>query len=150
MGPIESRNIPHDVELYTRIKKRLHKTAPKAAYTEKAYYNNQTNNFIGKLPAYERDKAGNLIMTDNEKVLARALYDENGSKATLRDIKLTLQFLKNRLNDPLKGYHKTMASLINSSDSGLNQRFKGTYDSVNNAHKDLVNQLSMYYHRGNK
>ena len=150
MGPIESKNLPQDVELYTRIKKRLHTTSPKAAYTEKAYYNNKANNFISSLPAYERDKAGNLIMTDNERALAQALYDENGSKATLQDIKLTLQFLKNRLNDPLNGYHKTMASLINSSDSGLNQRFKGTYAAANNAHKDLVNQLSMYYHRGNK
>lgn len=148
MGPREFKPFKADSALYTRLKKRLAPPTKRAEYKEPSYYNSKANEFTKKLNLYERDSKGNLILTDSEKALAQALYDETGPKGTIQDIMLTLKFLKDRLKDPLSGYHKSMSALINSSDSGLAKPYSGSYLTANNKHKDLVDQISLGYHRG--
>lgn len=147
MGPKETVPLKTHSDLYTKIKKRLNITPKHPEYHEDSYYKSNKNDVVTGLPHYEMDAKGNLVMTDSERSLAKALYEEVGPKGTISDINATIKFLKSRLNDPLKGFKKDLRSLVTSDDAGLLKPYKGEYDTADNAHKKLVDQLSIYYHR---
>lgn len=133
--------------LYTVIKKRLNSTPKRSEYREKSYYNTKDNDIVSHLPSYEFNSDGSLKLTPNEKILAKALYEETGPKATIASLREVFSDLVKKLNDPLNGYKKSMHELINSEYSDLEKPYKGSYDTANNAHRLLVDQLSVYYYR---
>jgi hypothetical protein len=96
---------------------------------------------------FEFDRDGNIKLDDTERALAKALYEETGSKATIDDILGVIGKLQSKLKDPLNGYKDNIVALINSRYSGLERPFKGTYNTANNKHRKLVDQISAAYNR---
>ena len=111
------------------------------------YYNTKKNDLSTSMRNFEFDRDGNIKLDDAEKVLAKALYEETGSKATIDDILGVIGKLQSKLKDPLNGYKDNIVALINSRYSGLERPFKGTYDTAANKHRKLVDQISAAYHR---
>ena len=111
------------------------------------YYNTKKNDLSNSMRNFEFDRDGNIKLDDAERVLAKALYEETGSKATIDDILGVLGKLQSKLKDPLNGYKDNIVALINSRYSGLERPFKGTYNTAANKHRKLVDQISAAYHR---
>lgn len=135
--------------LYTRLKKRLQRPTTRADHTEPSYYNSKQNNLLTDV-SYEKDSNNNYILTSSEKALAKALYESTGPKATKADIINILKLLQSSVKDPLNGYKHSIFDLLNSEYDPLVYLYKDTYNTANNAHKKLVDQISLFYHRGNK
>lgn len=111
------------------------------------YYNSSKNDLTDSIKNFELDTKGNIKLSSPERVLAKALYEETGSKATIDDIMNVINSLHSKLNDPSNGYKKTIVDLINSRYSGLSKPYKDSYDLADNKHRKLVDQLSAAYNR---
>lgn len=134
--------------LYTRLKAILTKTPNRVFVKEPSYYKSKRNDLISDLKYFEKDSTGKYILSDNEKMLARFLYEATGPNGTISSITTLLKYLKSKLKDPLAGYIKNMADLLNSEYvSDIPLPYKGMYESAPKAHRLLVDQISMYYNR---
>ena len=111
------------------------------------YYNTAKNDLSKSMRNFEFDGKGNIKLDDHERLLAKALYEETGSKGTIDDILGVIGKLQSKLKDPLNGYKENIVALINSRYSGLARPYKGTYDTADNKHRKLVDQISAAYNR---
>ena len=143
----ETKHTSYLSDLYTRLKRILNKTPKRAEYSEKSYYNSKKNDLVTGKYNYEVHSSGHYVLTKSEQRLAEALYDITGPKATISDIINTLRLLESKLHDPLAGYIKHIGALLDSPYDDIPRPFKGLYKKADNAHRMLVDQISMYYNR---